>query len=257
VSFLYKAIFITWLLLCSEVNASEFTVAVASNFLAPIKNLVSVFESESNHEIRLVSASSGKLYAQIKNGAPFDLFLSADQEKPILLEQEGLTVEKTRMTYAIGQIVLWSANNNLNEDGEEILRRGDFRRLATANPKLAPYGRAAIEVMENLNLTLALKNKIVRGENISQTFQFVSSGNAEVGFVALSQLQSNGKYESASAWLVPQDLYSPIYQDAVLLKSKSKETATASAALEFYEFLQSARAKKTIKNFGYLNPVGK
>lgn len=252
-SFLYRITFVVLLLLGDCVSASEFTVAVASNFLSPMKDLVSVFEAESNHDARIVSASSGKLYAQIKNGAPFDLFFSADQEKPILLEQDGLVVNNTRRTYAIGQLALWSMSIDLTNIGDEVLKRGEFKKIAIANPKFAPYGKAAVKVMENLTLTSALEKKIVRGENISQTFQFVSTGNAEIGFVALSQLKNNLYSESGSAWLVPREYYSPIYQDAVLLKSKNPDTALA--ALEFYEFLKSQRAKKIIENFSYLSQV--
>ncbi len=236
------------------VHSAEITIAVASNFLAPIKELKTAFEGQSDHKLRVVSASSGKLYAQIKNGAPYDLFLSADQEMPSLLVQDGLANKDSLFTYATGTLVLWSPNPDLVKGGAKTLENGGFRKLAMANPKLAPYGRAAAEVLDKLGLSSTLEKKIVRGENISQTFQFVSSGNAELGFVALSQLTQNGSLKPGSAWIIPQTFYSPIHQDAVLLHSKNPEQQLA--ATEVHRFLLSKQARMIIKEFGYVTEMG-
>ena len=245
----YKLLFITCFLLCttSIVRAAEIHVAVASNFTAPMKQIAAEFEKETGHKTVLSYGASGKFYAQIKNGAPFHLFLSADDEKPAQLEKDGLTVAGSRFTYAIGTLVLWSAQPNFVDYKGEVLRNGKFNKLALANPKLAPYGTATLEVLTKLGLLSSLQPKFVQGENISQTYQFVGSANAELGFIALSQVMKDGKVTSGSAWVVPGSLHSPIRQDAVLL-STGKDNVAAKALLDF---LKTEKARKIIRSYGY------
>lgn len=227
--------------------AAEVHVAVAANFTTPMKQIVAEFEKETGHKAVLSYGASGKFYAQIKNGAPFQLFLSADDEKPEKLEKDGLTVPGTRFTYAIGTLVLWSPKSGFVDAKGEVLGKGHFGKLAIASPKLAPYGAAAIEVLTKKGLLATLSPKFVQGENISQTFQFVSTGNAELGFVALSQVMKDGKISNGSAWIVPGALHSPIRQDAVLLAS-GKDNAAAKALLAY---LKKDQSKKIIRSYGY------
>lgn len=228
--------------------AGEVTVAAASNFTAPMKALAAEFERASGNEVKLAFGSSGKLYAQISNGAPFQVLFSADQAKPIALEEAGLAVPGSRFTYAIGALALWSAKANLDNEALKQLMGG---RLALANPRLAPYGVAAVEVLANLELEEKTRANWVRGENISQTFQFIDSGNADVGFVALSQVMKGGEIKKGSAWIIPPELYRPIRQDAVLLLSAKNNPA----ALELLEFMRSPQARNIIHSFGYLTEV--
>ncbi|MDH5763086.1 MAG: molybdate ABC transporter substrate-binding protein [Nitrospinota bacterium] len=241
-------VFVFLILSGAQVFAGEVTVAVASNFLNPLKTLIQEFQKQSGHTVRTVSGSTGKLYAQILHGAPFDVFLSADSERPRLLEQEGQAVAGTRFTYARGKIVLWSADpHRINADGQNILHRKNFRRLALANPKTAPYGKAAVTVLKRLNLWTSLSPLIVQGENIGQTFQFVATGNAEIGFVALSQVGDPRLKNKGSRWIVPEHLYDAIDQDAVLLtRGESQPPARA-----FLLFLKSDPARERILNYGY------
>ena len=228
--------------------AGEVTVAVASNFLSPFKQLVPEFERESGHHVRTVSGSTGKLYAQILHGAPFDVFLAADSARPRRLEKDGQAVAGTRFTYAQGKIVLWSADpKRIGTDGKNILHRRNFRHLALANPKTAPYGKAAVTALQRLNLWEALSPVIVRGENIGQTFQFVATGNAEIGLVALSQVMDPRLTIKGSQWRVPEDLYDAIDQDAVLLTHGQSNPA----ARALLRFLQSDRARRIIQLYGY------
>jgi molybdate transport system substrate-binding protein len=205
------------------------------------------FEKATGHKAVLAFGSTGKFYAQIKNGAPFDILLSADDKTPAKLEAEGAAIAGSRFTYAIGKLVLWSAQAGVVDAQGEVLKHGNFKHLAIAAPKLAPYGAAAVETLEKLGLLSAVEPKFVQGENIAQTYQFVFSGNAELGFVALSQVYADGKLTSGSAWIVPDDLHSPIRQDAVLL-TKAKDNAAAVALLGY---LKSAAAKTVIKSYGY------
>lgn len=227
-------------------SAGEVTVATASNFTAPMKALAAEFERTSGHKVKLAFGSSGKLYAQIINGAPFEVLFSADQAKPITLEEAGLTVPGSRFTYAIGTLALWSPKVGLSDEALKQLMSG---KLALANPRLAPYGIAAIEVLANLELEEKTRANWVRGENIAQTFQFVDSGNADAGFVSLSQLMENGKITKGSAWIIPPELYRPIRQDAVLLSPAEDNPA----ARELLNFMRGATARKIIHSFGYLN----
>jgi molybdate transport system substrate-binding protein len=232
----------------SSVFAGEVTVAVASNFLKPFKQLVPVFQKQSGHTVRIVSGSTGKLYAQIMHGAPFDVFLAADRERPRLLETNGQAVSGSRFTYAQGKIVLWSADpRKVTSNGKITLHRQNFKHLALANPKTAPYGKAAHTALERLNLLESVSSSLVRGENISQTFQFVATGNAEIGFVALSQIMDPHMKIKGSQWIVPEHLYEAIDQDAVLLK-RGKSQPAARAILQF---LKSDTARARIQSYGY------
>lgn len=224
------------------------TVAVAANFAAPIKRLAADFEQDTGRSVRLSVGSSGKLFAQIQHGAPFDVFLSADQDKPQRLVELGLAVAESQFTYAVGELVLWSSQQHL--DVEQTLLQGNFHKLAIANPKLAPYGLAAEQTLISLNLADASKSKLIFGESISQAFQFVASGNAELGFVARAQVIAAGASDTlskGSAWFVPSRLYAPIRQDAVLLSRAIHD----SGAAHFLHFLQSESAKNTVQSYGY------
>ncbi|MEX1668833.1 molybdate ABC transporter substrate-binding protein [Zhongshania guokunii] len=229
-------------------QADTVRVALASNFSAPMREIARLFELESGHQVDMVVSSSGKIFAQIRYGAPFDVFLSADASKPTALVAKGLAVADSQFSYAIGRLVLWSRKAALIDNSPAILRSGQFDKLALANPLHAPYGEAAVEVLSQLGLYEALAGKIVRGENIAQTFQFIGTGNAELGFVALSQLRDSRQVEIGSQWLVPATMHSPIRQDAVLLTT----SANKAAALEFMQFLQSGPIRELISASGYL-----
>lgn len=231
----------------SVAYAAEVQVAVAANFTAPMQKIAAEFEKDTGHKAVLAFGATGKFYAQISNGAPFEVLLCADDETPAKLEKELLTVPGTRFTYAIGKLVLWSAKDGYVDGKGDILKAGDFKHIAIANPKTAPYGAAAVEVLKKLNLIDALQPKLVQGENISQTHQFVSSGNAQLGFIALSQVYKDGKVVSGSGWIVPANLYDPIRQDAVVLAKGSANPA----AKALTEYLKSDKAKGIIKSFGY------
>jgi len=228
-------------------QAATTLVAVASNFTKPMTEIAEVFEKSTGHSAKLSFGSSGKFVAQIENGAPFDVFLSADEKNPLKLEQTGLAVSGSRFTYAIGTLVLWSAVPGLVDDQGQILGKGGFKHLALADPKLAPYGAAAVEVMQNMGVFDKLQPLFVQGENIAQTHQFISTGNAELGFVALSQVIDNGKIAGGSGWIIPDDRHAPIRQDAVLLKTGAANPV-ASALLKF---LKSPEALAIIRKYGY------
>lgn len=227
----------------AAVSAAETHVAVAANFTGAAKEIAEVFRAKTGHTAVLSFGSTGQFYAQIKQGAPFEVFLSADDERPVKLAAEGLGESASRFTYAFGALVLWSRSGDLVK-GEATLREGRFNKIAFANPVAAPYGAAAVEVLKALNLHDTLKAKFVEGSNISQTYQFVETGNAELGFVALAQLAGN---EAGSRWLVPQSLYTPIRQDAILLK-KGADNVAAKALMDF---LKGPEARRIILNAGY------
>ena len=233
--------------LVASAQAADVSVAVAANFTAPMQRIAAAFEQDTGHKAILAFGSTGKFYAQIKNGAPFQVLLSADDETPARLEREGLGASGTRVTYAIGRLVLWSRQPALVDDQGDVLRTNKFERLALADPKLAPYGAAAVEVLNGLGLMSALAPKFVQGENIAQTYQFVATGNAELGFVALSQVFADGKITQGSAWTVPASLHAPIRQDAVVLGS-GKDKAAASALMAY---LRNDKARAIIRSFGY------
>jgi molybdate transport system substrate-binding protein len=244
-----RSLQITVLVLAFAVGAQaeEVQVAVAANFTAPAKLIAARFEKETGHKAVLSFGATGKFYAQIRNGAPFEVLLAADDRTPAKLEEEGVAVPDSRFTYAVGQLVLWSAQPDLVDDAGEVLGKGDFKHLAIANPKTAPYGAAAIETLTALNLLEAVEPKLVQGENIAQTHQFVMSGNAELGFVALSQVWKDGKLAAGSAWVVPEALHQPIRQDAVLLDPG----AGNAAAIAWLDFLKGEKARAVIQAFGY------
>jgi len=228
-------------------QADTVSVAVAANFTKPMKVIAEQFYEATGHRARLSFGSSGVLYAQVRNGAPFDLFLSADQRKPATLEQQGLAVAGSRFTYAVGRLALWSANPDLIKGNADILHADQFNKLAVANPALAPYGSAARQVLAQLNLTQQTKPKLVMGQNIAQTYQFVASGNAQVGLVALSQVAKNNVITSGSGWIIPASFHTSIHQGAVLL-DRAKNNAAAKALLKF---LGSDKTQATIRSFGY------
>jgi len=230
----------------SQAQADDVSVAVAANFTAPMQQIAAAFEKETGHKVVASYGSTGKFYAQIKNGAPFELLLAADDETPAKLIKENAAVAGSQFTYAIGKLVLWSAKSAVVDAKGEVLKKGGFDHLALANPKLAPYGAAGVEVMKALGAYDALQPKIVSAENITQAYQFVNSGNALLGFVALSQVLKDGKIDG-SAWLVPAHLYAPIRQDVVVLeKGRGKPAAQALA-----NYLKGDKAKAVIKSFGY------
>ena len=238
----------------SQVHAASATLAVASNFKATAQELKKAFEQQSDHHLRIVSASSGKLYAQIVNNAPFDIFLSADQHKPEQLQQQGMIVKDKRMTYAMGQLLLWSANKELAV--KPCIVQGCFTTLAMANPRHAPYGQAAMQVMQSLKLEKTQQQRYIVGENINQSLQFIHSGNAELVFIAASQLttlqqktalQQEKEPTAINIWFIPAELYTPIKQDAVWLK-RAADNAGAKA---FWQFLQSEAATDIIEANAY------
>lgn len=221
-------------------------VAVAANFTDASRQLAERFQQDTGHQAIISYGSTGKLYAQILNGAPFDVFLAADEARPSLLEQQGQAVSGSRFTYARGKLVLWSRDANHFDNGPDYLTGGQFQRLAVANPRTAPYGLAAQQVLEGLDLWQPLQARLVRGESIAQTFQFVATGNAETGFVALAQVQA-WPQSPGSLWDIPQSLYDPINQQAVLL-SRGQDNPAAQAWLTF---LASDAARAMIQQAGY------
>jgi len=233
----------------NEAIADEIKIAVASNFYPTMKELVKHFESitlnsDTTNNIVLISGSSGKHYAQILNGAPFDLFFSADKLRPNMLEKEDVFNNQSRFTYALGKLALWSSFNEYVDSDGQVLYTDDFRFLAIANPKIAPYGVASKETLTSMNLWQDMEEKLVRGENIAQTFQFAKSGNAKLGFVSYSQILSLNSSSEGSYWLVPQSMYQPIEQQAILLKDSS-------LGKDFLSFIKSNEALDIIKRNGY------
>jgi molybdate transport system substrate-binding protein len=228
-------------------QAAEVSVAVAANFAPPMQRIAAAFEQETGHKSILSFASTGSLYAQIRHGAPFEILLSADSQTPAKLESEGLGLTGSRFTYAVGRLVLWSKQPGFVDEKGQVLRVGKFDRLAIANPKLAPYGAAAIQTLTQLGLLTSMEPKLVQGENLAQAFQFVATENAQLGWVALSQVMVEGKIAQGSAWIVPSKLHSPIAQDAVLLV-KGRDNPAAAALMRY---LRSDRAKAIMFSYGY------
>ncbi len=229
-----------------QARAAEVNVAVAANFTAATRKIVPLFEKTTGHSVKLSFGSTGKLFAQIENGAPFEVFLAADTKRPIKAEKEGLAVPGKRFIYAKGKLVLWSAKSGLFKDGEEYLKKADFAHLAFANPKTAPYGLAARQVLQHLGIWSQLHTRLVQGESIAQTFQFVATGNAQIGFVAYSQVKA-WQGPAGTSWVIPMAYYQPIDQAVVLLK----KGAVNPAAMAFFNFLGSKAARKVIEGFGY------
>lgn len=236
------------LLICSGLSlADEVQVAVAANFTAPAKLIAESFEKETGHKAQLSFGATGKFYAQIKNGAPFEVLLAADDSTPAKLVAEGAAISGSNFTYATGRLVLWSAKAGVVDDKGEVLKQGEFRHVSIANPRLAPYGAAAVEALTSLKLLDAIQPKFVMAENIAQAHQFIATGNAELGFIALSQVMKDGKFGAGSAWIVPTSLHQPIRQDVVILdKGKGKPAAEA-----WLKYLRGDKAKAVIKSFGY------
>lgn len=226
--------------------AEQVLVAVAANFVPPFREVAMEFEKSSGHSVQVAAGSSGNFFAQIKNGAPFDVFFSADSERPQRLGEEGFGVKESRFTYAFGRVVLWSPDADLVK-GEETLRSKKFKRLAMANPKTAPYGVAAMQTMQKLELWESLQPQIVMGENLGQTMGFVESGNAPLGFLALSQVMDPKYKGKGSRWLIPISLHEPIQQDVILL-TKAKDNQAAKALMEF---MHGPEAKAIIERYGY------
>lgn len=227
-------------------HAGQTNVAVAANFTEPAKEIAEIFRHKTGHEAVLSFGASGPFYAQIQQDAPFQVFLSADEKRPRDAVEAGLAVGDSRFTYAVGKLVLWSKSLDLGK-GDEVLKAGSFAKLSIANPTAAPYGVAAIEAMKTLGVFAAIEPRIVQGATIAQAFQFVDTGNAELGFVALSQLAN---VTAGSRWMVPRNLYKPILQDAVLLKKGADDEASKA----FIAFLRGPEARAVIVKFGYALP---
>lgn len=226
----------------SQAQAEELLVAVAANFSPTLERIAQQFEEQTGHAVTLINGATGRHYAQIVNGAPYDLFFAADAEATRLLEEEGRAVEGTRAVYAQGRLALWSRQANFVDKEGQVLREGQFRRLAIANPRLAPYGEAAMDVLNALELFDAVEERLVRGENIAQTYQFADSGNAELAFVAYSQVLEAG--QNGSFWLVPSSLHRPLLQEALLIKESD-------AGRAFLAFVMQEEAQSLIGNSGY------
>ncbi|HYF42447.1 MAG TPA: molybdate ABC transporter substrate-binding protein [Ramlibacter sp.] len=227
--------------------AAEVQVAVAANFSAPMQKIAAAFEQATGHKALLAFGSTGRFYAQVRNGAPFQVLLAADDETPARLEREGLAVSGSRFTYATGRLVLWSATPRLVDAQGEVLRQPGTGKVAIADPRLAPYGAAAMEVLQALGIGPALQPRLVQGESIAQAYQFVTTGNAAMGFVALSQVMADGRIDRGSAWLVPSTLHGPIRQDAVLLATGKGNPAAAA----LMAFLRSDAARAILRAHGY------
>ena len=234
-------------LLAGFTHAAEVHIAVAANFTAPINEIAAEFEKDSGHKVIAAFGPTGGLYTQIKHGAPFEVFFAADDSTPARLEAEGEILAGSRFTYAIGKLVLWSASAGYVDAQGEVLRKNEFNHLSIGNPKTAPYGLAATQVLGKLGLIDAVKPKLVEGTNITQAYQFVATGNAELGFVALSQVYKDGQITAGSAWIVPEDMYEPIRQDAVIL-NKGKDNPAAAALVDY---LKGPKAAAVIKSYGY------
>ncbi len=232
-------------------RAGEVKVAVAANFLNTLHALAPLFEQQSGHRLLISAGSTGKLYAQLHHGAPYDVFLAADDTHPALLEKEGLVIPGRRITYALGRLVLWSAHamplRSLSEGGAQMLQQSGIRHVAIANPATAPYGRAAYQALNAMKLWRTLQPRIVQGEDVGQVLQFVASGNAQLGFVALAQVRNPKNTFSGDYWQVPEEFYDPIVQDLVLLKKAENN----SAAHAFVAFMQTVQARTLIQKSGY------
>ena len=243
----FRASLIAAALLAGAAQAETISVAVASNFTAPMQKIAAEFSKDTGHKAELSFGATGKFYAQISNGAPFGVLLAADDKTPAKIANEGKGVADSRFTYAIGKLVLWSKQDGYVDAKGEVLKTGKFQHVAIANPKLAPYGLAAEQTLTKLNLLDNIKPKFVQGENIGQTYQFAATGNAELGFVALSQVMEDGKIKSGSAWIVPADMHQPIRQDAIILNN-AKDNVAAKALMDY---LQGDKARAIISAYGY------
>jgi molybdate transport system substrate-binding protein len=228
-------------------DADEVSVAVAANFAAPMQQIATAFARDTGHRAVLAFGSTGKLYAQIVHGAPFEVFLAADTRTPARLQAEGLAVTGTGFTYAVGRLALWSKNPGLIDQRAGVLRDGQFERIALADPKLAPYGAAALETLRSMGVEASVRSKMVQGESIAQAYQFIATENVALGFVALSQVYVEGRLREGSIWVVPEDLHAPIRQDVVLLDRGRENTA----ALSLLAYLRGPQARRIIEASGY------
>ena len=244
---LVSASFLAALVFGVSAQAAEVQVAVAANFAGPFEKIAADFAAETGHKAIASVGSTGKFYSQIKNGAPFEILLAADDETPKKLIAESDGVTGSQFTYARGKLVLWSAKPGVVDDKGAVLTKADIAHIAICDPKLAPYGLAAEEALKASKLYDTLKPKFVTAESISQAYQFTASGNAEIGFIALSQVAVPGKPQTGSYWIVPANLYSPIQQDAVLLKKGEANPA----AMALLKYLKSDKARAVIKSYGY------
>ena len=235
------------LVLAAGAHAGAVSVAVAANFTAPMRRIAAAFERDTGHRAVLAFGSTGRFYAQVKSGAPFQVLLAADQRTPARLEREGAAVAGTRFTYATGRLVLWSATPGVVDDHGNVLRRPGSGKIAIADPKLAPYGAAAAQAMARLGVAASLQPRLVQGDSIAQAFQFVDTGNAQLGFVALSQVMADGRIGKGSAWVVPAELHAPLRQDAVLLAAGKDEPAAAA----LLAYLRGDAAGAIIRAHGY------
>lgn len=247
---LVAIVMILFSLVSLPVYSSEVNVAVATNFAAPMERIVALFQKESGHTVKVSLASSGKLYTQIKGGSPFDVLLSADETIPKRLIQDGQAVGSSRFVYAVGKLVLWSSQPGFVDAKGAVLNKGNFTKLAIADPKLSPYGLAAKETLEKLVMWNAMQEKLIKGENVAQTYQLAATENAELAFISLSQIMREGKVSEGSWWQVPPELHNPIRQSAVMLAGAKDKIA----AQAFLEFLKSNKAVAIIRSFGYELP---
>lgn len=243
----WRASLIAAALWAGAAHADTISVAVASNFTAPMQKIAAEFAKDTGHKAELSFGATGKFYAQISNGAPFGILLAADDTTPAKIAREGKGVADSRFTYAVGKLVLWSKQDGYVDAQGAVLKTGKFQHVAIANPKLAPYGLAAEQTLTQLGLLEQIKPKFVQGENIGQTYQFAATGNAELGFVALSQMMEDGKIKSGSAWLVPAAMHEPIRQDGIILNN-AKDNAAAKALMDY---LQGDKARAIISAYGY------
>lgn len=239
--------FLTYFIGTSSIFARETYIAVAANFTGVMDSLVKVFYDQSGNKLTPVFGSTGKLFAQINSKAPFDAFFAADVKRPALLEVDGIAKPGSRFTYAVGKLVLWSPEPGLVDLAGAVLKNGNFRYIAIANPELAPYGAASKQVLEGLGLWQLLLPRLVQGENIIQAYHYVISGNAELGFIAFSQISNPAVNRSGSNWDIPDSLYAPIEQQAVLLSDSP-------IAKAFFDFVKSETARNIIRSFGYSIP---
>ena len=234
-------------LMSANAQAAEIKVAVASNFANVLKEIAVEFQKDTGHQLAITPGATGKFYAQISNGAPFDVFLSADDETPRKLAQEGKANASSQFTYAIGRLALWSPNPEMVDKNADILKTDKFKFIAIANAKVAPYGQAAVQTMQKLGVLAKIEPRVVQGESIAQTYQFVSTGNTQLGFVALSQIFEHGKIKTGSAWIVPEEMHEQLKQDAVILQA-CKQT---SVCQDLMDYLKSDKAKKMMASYGY------
>ena len=236
------------LIFCGSAQAADINVAVAANFTAPMKDIAAVYEKETGNKVLASFGATGQFFAQIKNGAPYQILFAADAKTPKKIEDEGLGVKGSARPYAYGKLVLWSATPDFVKESKDFLLEPAVKKIAVANPKLAPYGEAAYQTLEKWGMLDEVKNKFVTGDNIGKTYQFAKTSNAEVGFVALSQVYKGGKMTSGSGWVMPSDLYSPSRQDVVVL-NLGKDNKDVAAFMKFME--TSPKVRDIILSYGY------